>query len=273
MRKHMLKRQSMGKVYQAAAVKEYVMLEPLIVFLFGLIIGSFCNVVIYRLPQGKSVVAPGSQCRSCGNSIRPWDNIPLLSYFLLNGRCRFCREFIAARYPAVEFISGMLFVLLWMKLGFSLPFVSYALLTSALLTVALIDFDHKIIPNIITLPGIAVGLSLSIWVLPVAPLASLLGLLVGSTLFYLIALVSKGGMGGGDIKLIAMIGAFLGWQGALFTIFSGALLGSLVGMVLILLGKKGRKDKVPFGPFLSCGAILFILSGDNLIHWYLNLLS
>ena len=142
-----------------------------------------------------------------------------------------------------------------------------------LLTVALIDYDHKIIPNTITLPGMAIGLGLSVWVLPLTPLASLLGILIGGALFYLIALISKGGMGGGDIKLIAMIGAFLGWQGALFTIFSGALLGSLVGMTLMLLGKKGRKDKVPFGPFLSCGAILFMLSGDHLIQWYLNLLS
>lgn len=249
------------------------MLEPLIVFVFGLIIGSFCNVVIYRLPEGKSIVTPGSQCRFCGNSIRPWDNIPLLSYALLRGRCRFCEEPIAARYPAVELASGILYVLLWYKLGLSLPFVFYALLTSALVVVALIDFDHRIIPNTITLPGMVVGLGLSFWALPITPLASLLGLLAGGVLFYLIAAVSRGGMGGGDIKLIAMIGAFLGWQGALFTIFSGALMGSLVGVTLMLLGRKGRKDKVPFGPFLSGGAILFIFFGNDLISWYLDLLS
>jgi leader peptidase (prepilin peptidase) / N-methyltransferase len=248
------------------------MLEPLIVFVFGLIIGSFCNAVIYRLPQGKSIVTPGSQCRSCDHSIHPWDNIPLLSYVLLRGRCRLCKEPISVRYPAVEFATAILYVLLWHELGFGLPFVLYGSLTSALVVVALIDFDHKIIPNIITLPGLAIGLGLSLWVLPISPLASLLGLLIGGMLFYLIAIVSKGGMGGGDIKLIAMIGAFLGWQGALFTILSGALMGSLVGMMLMLLGKKGRKDKVPFGPFLSCGAILFMLSGDDLIRWYLNLL-
>jgi leader peptidase (prepilin peptidase)/N-methyltransferase len=249
------------------------MLEPLIVFVFGLIIGSFCNVVIYRLPQGKSIVTPGSQCRSCGNAIRPWNNIPLLSYALLRGQCRFCKEPISARYPAVELASGILYVLLWYKLGLSLQFVFYGLLTSALVVVALIDFDHRIIPNTITLPGMVIGLGLSLWALPITPLASLLGLLTGGMLFYLIAVVSKGGMGGGDIKLIAMIGAFLGWQGALFTIFSGALLGSVVGMTLMLLGRKERKDKVPFGPFLSCGAILFILSGDDLIRWYLDLFS
>jgi leader peptidase (prepilin peptidase)/N-methyltransferase len=245
----------------------------IIVLAFGLIIGSFCNVVVYRLPQGKSIVTPGSQCRSCARSIRPWDNIPVLSYFLLRGRCRLCKEPISIRYPVVECISGVLFVLFYLKFGLSMTFVVYALLTSTLVIVALIDLDHKIIPNTITLPGMAMGLGLSIGVLPIAPLASLCGLLIGGAIFYLIALVSKGGMGGGDIKLIAMIGAFLGVHGGLFTIFASALLGSVVGLMLILLGKKGRKDRVPFGPFLSCGAILFMLSGDDLIQWYLNLFS
>jgi leader peptidase (prepilin peptidase)/N-methyltransferase len=245
----------------------------MIVFAFGLIIGSFSNVVIYRLPQGKSIVTPGSQCRSCGSPIRPWDNIPLLSYVLLHRRCRFCKARISARYPGVEFISGVLYVLLYLKFGLSMTFAVYTLLTSTLLIVALIDFDHRIIPNTITLPGVAIGLGLSVWALPITPLDSLVGLLTGSILFYLIAVVSKGGMGGGDIKLIAMIGAFLGWQGTLFTIFSAALMGSLVGVTLMLLGRKGRKDKVPFGPFLSAGAILFIFVGDDLIRWYLNLLS
>jgi leader peptidase (prepilin peptidase) / N-methyltransferase len=249
------------------------MSEPLIVFMFGLIIGSFCNVVIYRLPQGKSIITPGSHCRSCTAPIYPWDNIPVLSYLLLGGRCRACKEHISLRYPSVELVSGVLYVVLWFKFGFSIPFAVYAALTSTLLAVALIDYDHKIIPNTITLPGIVIGLGLSLWALPITPLVSLLGILIGGAFFYLIALVSKGGMGGGDIKLIAMIGAFLGWQGALFTIFSGALLGSLVGVMLMVLGRKGRKDKVPFGPFLSCGAILFILYGDNLIRWYFDLLS
>jgi len=249
------------------------MLEPLTSFIFGLIIGSFCNVVIHRLPQGASIVTPGSHCPSCKTPIRPRDNIPLVSYLLLRGRCRVCKEPISLRYPAVELLSGVLYVLLWLKFGLSIPLGGYAALTSTLLTVALIDYDHKIIPNTITLPGIVIGLGLSLWALPITPLASLLGVLVGGAFFYLIALVSRGGMGGGDIKLIAMIGAFLGWQGAFFTIFSGALLGSLVGVTLMLLGKKGRKDKVPFGPFLSCGAILFLLCGEQLIHWYFDLLS
>lgn len=197
----------------------------------------------------------------------------MLSYFLLRGRCRFCREPFSARYPIVEFISGILFILLYFKFGLTVLFVIYALMTSTLLVIALIDFDYQIIPNMITLPGIAIGLSLSVWALPITPLASLFGLLVGGILLYVIAVISKGGMGGGDIKFIAMIGAFVGWQGALFTILSGALLESLAGIILMLRGRKGRKDKVPFGPSLSCGAILFIFYGDTLIRWYVNLLS
>jgi leader peptidase (prepilin peptidase) / N-methyltransferase len=255
------------------------MLEPLTLFIFGLIIGSFCNVIIYRIPQRASIVTPGSHCPSCKIPIRPWDNLPLVSYLLLRGHCRACKEPISLRYPAVELLSGVFYVLLWTRFGLTIPLLVYAVLTSALFTVALIDYDHKIIPNTITLPGIVIGLGLSVLgmlsinVLPITPLASLLGVLVGGAFFYLIALISKGGMGGGDIKLIAMIGAFLGWQGAFFTIFSGALLGSLVGITLMVLGKKGRKDKVPFGPFLSGGAILFMLWGDQLIRWYVDLLS
>lgn len=249
------------------------MFEPLMVILFGLIIGSFCNVVIYRLPQGKSIIRPGSHCRSCAAPIRPWDNIPVVSYILLRGSCRICKESISLRYPVIELVSGVLYVLLWFEFGLSTTFAVYAALTSTLVTVGLIDYDHKIIPNIITLPGMVIGLALSTWALPITLVDSLLGFLLGGGLFYLIAFLTKGGMGGGDIKLIAMVGCFLGWQGALFTIFSGALLGSLVGITLMLLGRKGRKDKVPFGPFLSCGAILFILAGKDLINWYLNLLS
>lgn len=249
------------------------MFEALAVFIFGLIIGSFSNVVIYRLPLGKSIIFPGSHCRSCSARIRPWDNIPLFSYLLLRARCRQCWEPLSLRYPCVEFLSGVLYVLLWYKFGLSLQLIVYAILTSSLVVIALIDFDHKIIPNSITLPGILIGFGLSFWALPITPLNSLIGLFAGGIFFYLVALISKGGMGGGDIKLIAMIGAFLGWQGVFFTILVGALAGSVVGLGLMSLGKKDRKDKVPFGPFLALGAILYILAGDYLISWYLQLLS
>jgi leader peptidase (prepilin peptidase) / N-methyltransferase len=238
---------------------------------FGLIVGSFLNVVIYRLPQKQSIVTPGSRCRICFTPIRPLDNIPLLSFLILRGRCRFCKGPISVRYPAIEFVTGLLFILLYFKFGITPLFVVYTLMVSSLLVIALIDLDHKIIPNIITIPGVIVGFFLSLWILPITPLDSLLGLTLGGTMFYVIALVWRGGMGGGDIKLIAMIGSFLGLQGAIFTMFSSALLGSVIGVILILLRKKGRKDTVPFGPFLAVGAIIYIFYGDELIHGYLNL--
>ena len=252
------------------------MLDGPIIFACGLIVGSFCNVVIYRLPVGESLITPGSHCRMCSTSIRPWANIPLLSYCLLGGRCHTCGERISLRYPCLEFGSGVLYVLLWLKWGVSLPFMIYALLSSILLVVALIDLDHQIIPNSITYPGVVVGLAVSFWALPLTPIlgsrlaASLVGCLVGGIFFYVVAMLSKGGIGGGDIKLMAMIGAFLGGDGAFFTVLMAALTGSLVGITLILLGKKGRKDKVPFGPFLACGAIAFTLVGNDLIDWYVR---
>jgi leader peptidase (prepilin peptidase)/N-methyltransferase len=249
---------------------DVAVIEPLGVFVLGLIIGSFSNVVIFRLPLGRSIISPGSHCRACKTPIRPWDNIPLLSYLLLKGRCRVCREQISPYYPAIELTSGVLYILLWFKFGLSLPLIAYALFSSALLVVALIDLDHQIIPDIITLPGMALGLALSPWTLISTPFASLIGALAAGLFFYIVAIVSKGGMGGGDIKLIAMIGAFLGWQGAFFTILVGALTGSVVGITLMMTNKKGRKDKIPFGPYLSFAAILFTLLGNNIIHWYIR---
>ena len=253
------------------------MFDPLFLFLFGLIVGSFCNVLIYRLPAGESIITPGSHCRACATPIAPWDNIPLLSYLLLAGRCRRCGEHISPRYPCVEVASGALYVLLWFKYGLTPALMVYAVLISILLVVAFIDFDHAIIPNRITYPGMLLGLGFSVWAGPIRPLwgsaflASLVGLVAGGLFLYLVALISKGGMGGGDIKLIAMIGAFVGWQGALFTIFVGACIGSLVGITLMLLGQKGRKDKIPFGPYLALGALLFTCIGDELIAWYMDL--
>jgi leader peptidase (prepilin peptidase)/N-methyltransferase len=164
-------------------------------------------------------------------------------------------------------------VLLWFKFGLSLLLVAYAPFSSALLVVALIDLDHKFIPDVITLAGMVLGVVLSPWGLIPTLLASLIGLLGGGLFFYIVAVISKGGMGGGDIKLIAMIGAFLGWQGAFFTILVGALSGSVVGVTLMMTKKKCRKDKVPFGPFLSFAAILFTLLGDNIVHWYIQQIS
>ncbi len=247
-------------------------------FLFGSIVGSFLNVCIYRMPRDFSIVSPSSRCPSCNTPIRPYDNIPLISFLILGGRCRYCKARISLRYPVIEALNGLLYVsALWrFGLGWYTP-VLFAF-CSAMIVITFIDIDFQIIPDVITLPGIAIGLVAASMILP-DPFdrASLLGfkeaaigLLSGGALFYLIALLSKGGMGGGDIKMMAMVGAFLGWKGMLLTTFAGSLAGSLIGIFLMVFKGKGRKTKIPFGPFLAMGAILSLFYGHEIISFYLN---
>jgi leader peptidase (prepilin peptidase)/N-methyltransferase len=241
-------------------------------FLFGLVVGSFLSVCIYRLPEHKSIITPPSSCPNCRRRIKPYDNIPVLSFILLKGRCRYCGESISWQYPAVELITGLLFLGLAYKWGVSAKTLIYALLVSALVVVTFIDIHYQIIPDRITLPGMVIGVVLAF--LPCWPMEwtqSIFGLLLGGGILYVAALFSRGGMGGGDIKLIALLGAFLGWQKVLLTIFIGVLLGSLVGIVLMLFMGKGRKDRVPFGPFLALGAMISIFWGREIITWYLML--
>jgi leader peptidase (prepilin peptidase)/N-methyltransferase len=174
------------------------------------------------------------------------------------------------RYPLVEGLGGLLYVFLYHQFGFSVHSVVLILLATALLIVSFIDLQHKIIPDIITLPGIIAGVVASLLLTPVGVVSPILGVVLGGGLFFLIAVISRGGMGGGDIKLIAMIGAFLGWQAVLITIFLGAFTGAVAGLTLMLLGKKGRKDMVPFGPFLALGALLAMVWGQDMLMWYLN---
>lgn len=246
-------------------------LDITVVFLLGAIIGSFANVCIYRLPWHQSLVFPGSHCPHCKQSIRAWHNIPILSYLWLGGRCAYCNINIPWRYPLVEFLCGLLYVFLYRQFGISVVSIVLTILATTLLIVTFIDLDHKIIPDIITLPGIALGILTSFFLTPIGVVNAIVGVCLGGGLFFLVAVLSHGGMGGGDIKLIAMIGAFLGWQAVLVTIFLSALLGALVGICLMLLKKKGRKDPVPFGPFLAVGALMTMLWGTNLIHLYTHL--
>jgi len=244
-------------------------------FLFGAVIGSFLNVCIHRMPRDESIISPPSHCPACRNRIRPTDNIPILSYLLLGGKCRHCRQPISWRYPLVEFINGLGYSLLLWKFGLTGQTLVYALLFSALLLVTFIDLAYKIIPNEITLPGIAIGMIAAGFILPQGFWNSLMGLLLGGGLFYLIAdlsqrILKQEGMGGGDIKLIAMIGAFLGWQSVLLTIFIGALLGSIVGLFLILIKGQGRRYPIPFGPFLALGALASLFWGTEILWWYLS---
>ncbi|MDH5527154.1 MAG: prepilin peptidase [Nitrospirota bacterium] len=239
--------------------------------LFGLAVGSFLNVVICRLPQGKSVVSPASRCPRCETAIRWYDNVPLLGWLWLGGKCRNCKEPISIEYPLVEAANGALWgVLIW-RFGLVPETPVYLALASALLALTLIDLHHQILPDRITLPGIVVGLAASAFLLPVGILPAVYGVVLGGGLFLVIAVVSRGGMGGGDIKLIAMIGAFLGWQAVLLTTVVAATTGSLVGLVLMALYGKGRKYAVPFGPFLSAGALVSLLWGTPLIDWYIGL--
>jgi len=256
-------------------VSQEYLLDYGIVFVLGTLFGSFANVCVYRLPQRLSIVFPGSHCPCCQEALRPWHNIPLLSYVLLGGRCATCNMAISLRYPLVELGTGLLYVLLYHHYRVSVQGLVFALLATALLIVSCIDLAHTIIPNAITLPGTVVGLGASLWLTPVGVGNAVLGVLVGGGLFLLIAVLSvsilqREGMGGGDIKLIAMIGAFLGWHAVLVTIFLGAVLGALVGTVLMLVRRQGRKEPVPFGPFLALGALLTMVWGDTILAWYVS---
>lgn len=255
----------------------YNYLVEIIVFIFGLCIGSFMNVCIYRVPVSKSIVHPGSMCPKCGNVIRFYDNIPVLSYLWLKGRCRNCNESISIRYPLVEIISGLFSLCVFLIFGLSLEGIIYYVFISTLLVITFIDIDHQIIPDTISIPGIPAGFIASFVLPSLTYLDSLLGILAGGVSLFLVSWIyelikGKSGMGGGDIKLLAMIGAFIGWKGVLFTIFISSAVGTLTGIIIMLRTQKGLKLAVPFGPFLSIGAVIYIFFGPQLIYWYLNLL-
>lgn len=239
--------------------------------LFGLTVGSFMNVVICRLPEGLSVVHPPSRCPKCEHRIRWYENIPILSWLALRGKCGGCKAPISVEYPIVEAANGLLWAAIAWRFGMSPELPVYLLLASSLLTMSVIDLHHQILPDRITLPGIVVGLVASATLLPSGFLPSLVGVLVGGGLFFAIAVLSKGGMGGGDIKLIAMIGAFLGWQAVLLTTFLAAVVGGLVGAAMLAFFDKDRKHAVPFGPFLSMAAVVCMFWGSHIIDWYLGL--
>ena len=238
------------------------------IFSFGLVVGSFANVCIYRLPKKESVVIPRSHCPSCHSTLRPLDNIPLISYLILGGKCRNCAIRISLIYPTIEAITALLMLAGLLRFGTSLEFFVYALVATSLVIITAIDIKHQIIPDVITIPGIAFGLIVGIYTIGYND--SLLGLFLGSGLFYLLAVLSNGGMGGGDIKYIAAIGALLGWQKVLLVIFIGAFLGSIVGLFLIIIQKKSRKSTIPFGPFLAVGTLITLFYGNSLIRVYLE---
>lgn len=243
------------------------------VFAFGAIIGSFLNVCIARLPDGRSVVRPPSHCPNCQSFLAWYDNVPILSYLVLAGRCRTCRARISPIYPAVEILTGALAMALFLRLGPTLAFAGYFAFAAALIVITFIDLDHQIIPDVISLPGIAVGLAFSLLSPLVTPLDAILGVLVGGGLLLSIAWLYQAwrgqeGMGGGDVKLLAMIGAFLGWQSIFVTLFVGSVIGSVIGVAVMAYQRADSKLAIPFGPFLACGALVYLFFGDRILAYY-----
>ena len=247
------------------------MIPPVIVLAgLGLVIGSFLNVCIVRLPEHRSIWRPGSSCPACGAAIGWRDNIPVLSYLALRGRCRACGERISWRYPLVEIVTSSLFVLTYLRFGWSTELPVALVLISALIVITGIDLTHQIIPDVVTLPGIVLGFLANLLAHHVGWTESLLGILVGGGTFFVVIRASNGGMGGGDMKLGAMLGAFLGWKIALMSILIAVLAGGTLAVVLLVLKIRGRKDPVPFGPFLALGGSAGLFWGERLLAWYLG---
>jgi leader peptidase (prepilin peptidase) / N-methyltransferase len=244
----------------------------------GLVVGSFLNVVIWRVPRAESIVHPASHCPSCGADVRPRDNVPVLSWVLLRGRCRDCTARISGRYPAVEVLTTAVFVVLTLRIGFDAALPAYLYLGAVGVALAMIDLDVKRLPNAIVLPSYVVAVAL----LGGAALAqgewsgllrALLGMAALFGFYFLLALVYPSGMGFGDVKLAGVLGLYLGYLGWAEVItggFLGFLLGGVVGGALMALGKAGRKSKIPFGPFMLAGALVAILAGGALADFYLD---
>ncbi|HEX9022391.1 MAG TPA: prepilin peptidase [Geobacteraceae bacterium] len=245
-------------------------------FILGAVVGSFLNVCIYRVPKDESIVFPPSHCPQCGFRIPFYDNVPILSYLLLRGKCRSCKAHISLQYPLVELINALLTLFLFMRFGPTFVFLILFIFCSAMVVVTFIDLEHQIIPDSISLPGIVLGFIFSFFIPRFGWVNSLIGIAVGGGSLLLVAygyqfLTKKEGMGGGDIKLLAMMGAFFGWRAVLFIIFVSSLIGSVIGIAVMLARREDSKLAIPFGPFLALGAILYIFFGRQAIHWYLTL--
>lgn len=236
----------------------------------GLVVGSFLNVVVARLPHHRSLWGPRSACPACGAAIAWHDNIPVLSFVALRGRCRACEAPIAWRYPLIEALTGGTFVLAYLVLGVSLALAPALVLLAALIAITFIDLEHQIIPDVITLPGIVTGLVANVATGAVPWLDSVIGAIVAGWVFFVIIVASGGGMGGGDMKLAAMLGSFLGWQLTVVALFLAVVAGGGMALAVLSAGKKGRKDPIPFGPFLAVGGAAALLWGRSLMAWYFD---
>jgi leader peptidase (prepilin peptidase)/N-methyltransferase len=232
-------------------------------------VGSFLNVCILRIPEGLSIVSPPSRCPQCGHPIRIRDNIPVVSYLLLGGKCRDCRTVISCRYPLVEILTAALACLLFMKYGLTPALPVVFLFVCTLIVITGIDLDHQLIPHVLTLSGIPLFAVLAVWFMRVPPLDAFLGIMIGAGILYFVAvyyeaLTGREGMGGGDVNLLAMLGAFLGWKSIPFILLASSFIGAIVGLVIISAKGKDMRYAVPFGPFLCGAAALYLFFGDLL---------
>lgn len=272
---------------------------PLAAFLLGLVIGSFLNVCILRIPADKSIVAPASSCPKCGTAIAPYDNIPVLSWLILRGKCRYCKAPISAMYPAVELLTGLLFLGCYFVFGLTVDALKWAIFAALIVVLTFTDLRERILPDEVNFFGLGAGLVLSLFTQPLDGTAAwlsnrlfafpppqpalsfadaALGALVGSGLLWLVGngymlLRGREGMGLGDMKMMAAVGAFLGLKRTLMTVLAGSLLGSVIGIIIIATSKKGRDYELPFGTFLGAGALLVVFFGTPALHWYESLLA
>ncbi len=250
-------------------------LELAIVAFLGMAIGSFLNVVIHRLPRGESIVSPGSRCPACGYTLRALDNIPVISYLVLLGRCRQCGVHISSRYPLVEIATAALFVLHYFVFGWTPLLAVRVLFAAAMVALFAIDLEHHLLPDAITLPGVGAGLLASLF-LPPGIRDALIGVIAGGGVLWLIGEAyyrysGEEGMGGGDVKMLAMIGAFLGWQLVIVTLVFSSIAGSVIGILLIVTKRGGMKYALPYGTFLAIAALVASLAGAQIVDWYVGM--
>lgn len=245
----------------------------ILIFIYGLLIGSFLNVCIYRMPREESIAFPSSHCPKCATSLRWYNNIPLLSYIFLGGKCNFCKDKISIQYPLIESLNAIIYLFTYLEFGISLEFFFYAIIFSLLIVITMIDLQHMIIPDILVILILASSiiykfLSFLLYRSSFDLLNSIGGLALSGLLFLLIIILSKGGMGGGDVTLIGALGFILGIKKIFLTIFLSFILGSIISIILLATKIKGRKDPIPFGPFIVLGFTIVVFWGELLINWY-----
>jgi leader peptidase (prepilin peptidase) / N-methyltransferase len=241
----------------------------------GAAVGSFLNVCIGRIPEGLSIVSPPSRCPQCGHPIRFYDNIPIIGFLLLQGKCRDCRGKISFRYPLIELLTALFAWLLFRRFGLTPAYAVVFLFVCALIVISFIDLDHQIIPHVITLTGIPLFAVLAVLYMGLPAVDAFLGVMIGAGILYFVAVyyeavTGREGMGGGDVNLLAMLGAFLGWKSLLFILLASSLLGAVVGLAFILFKGKDMKYAVPFGPFLCLAAVVYLFFGDDLMALFLS---